>query len=307
MDAASSLDEPRRALEEDLMSLMAAAISLFALSGVPDATASSCSPESQRASVIIDNTFDGTVKVYVDGDYREAVSGDSVERIGLSTGSHTIVVKRNGERLLTEREWFSSGETERLQVVGPKTELLVKNEGRTTLYVQTSERQGSWLSPGEREWFDVRSGKVAIQYSIRTRAGNIERVGSRNVFVEPGEEPRVELSYSAPARATVAVSNLKSYDVSVYIDGKKRGTIRARASRDVTVDTGWTEVVVRGNGRIIETERMYLSKNEEEKVRVGSSKIVSVHASKPTVHVSAIRPGSHHHSRSRSGSVTIGW
>ena len=173
--------------------------------------------DHERATLEVDNQFDGSVDVYIDGQRKLELRGNSRGRVRVRSGKRTIEVRRprTGYLLASNRVYLPRGGTVSLPIWAPQGALRFENQGGVPLQIE-ADGQRVWLQPGSSVQLSVTAGNVDVVSSQRDGRGAYLDV-RRTLWVEPGIETAEVLR---PVPTALSLTNHERMAVRVRIDGR---------------------------------------------------------------------------------------
>jgi hypothetical protein len=235
------------------------------------------SPEASaswfKASLAIDNTYDGSVMVFVDDRYRGTVGGDQTRHFVIDSGYAEVEVRQPGTGyLLTSKDvWVFSDERAEVKVRAPRVDALVRNTGDAPLLVDLGRHESVWVTPGSAVHLPIRAGSRQLVTQVHT-SGGLREVETRTVWVEPGKPASLTVKYDPPAPTRLLLSNQDSRSLRLLIGGRDRGTLQPGQQKWFDVRPGEVEVLAAQiGGRVLFDETLALSRGSSGKLTVSAS------------------------------------
>ena len=243
-----------------------AILSLFACIAPELASARNIDHHSRRGppgTLVVDNDRFISVEVLVDGREIGTVSADSKEAFRLRPGTRSIrVTTRSGQTILARNIRILPRASGELDVPAFESKLTVRNRTKVDAVLTVNGKRFRELDAGESVQLIRAPGLVDLELTSRGRV--IEetkltlRSGKKNTW-----------TVDRPILSTLLVENSRKQTIRVLIDGKDRGLIAAGARRNIELEPGTHRVlVINDNGRILESERVELSRFETERFEV---------------------------------------
>ena len=243
---------------------------------------------AQNARIIVENDFEATVDVFLDGSREGSIRGESEKTFAVRAGLTNVVVKRpNGMALLKETVHLSGGDAVFLKVKQGTGTIFIKNRGDEPLFISSRDAAVDlWILPGATGRLSLPAGELRLTASIWTWGG-MQVMESRTVWVEPRSERSVSLNFDAHL-ATLLVRNDDYRDVRVYVDGRYLSTLRSNQTLDFDINPGTVHVkAISLDGRLVYENRVTLRRDAETRL--------VVHRTAPVHHAPAhhvpVRPG----------------
>ena len=213
----------------------------------------------------VDNDTGRSVTVFMDGNSLGTVYRGDERRFAFGSGSHHIVIKDDRGNVIYRRAGtFIAGEDLQANLLPPLSELtLIHPGGATPLLVDLPQMRPFWLLPGQRKEVELAPGMVEIEVMSLGFDGRVDRDEYR-VSLRPG----TDLSYRigdapnnrweqpdpgwAARSSTLKLINRDDRELTVYINGRFRGTIDEDASESFEVRAGDHDIkLVNRRGRVV--------------------------------------------------------
>lgn len=210
-----------------------------------------------RANLQVDNHWEASVQVEVDGYRLGTLAPHSDGWFQVRPGFHTVTFRSmNGTLLDRTDRVLHPRRTTHMNVDTPITTLVVTNTGNTPLYVQSSHPLASfgdlWVEPGASVNTRVPAGTHHLTASAIGHRGRLQTVDTAKVWAEPGRPNHAQVKHVlAPTR--LLVRNHERTAVKLYVDGEYRGHLAPGAVMALDVRPGRHAIGAFGrHGRRIE-------------------------------------------------------
>lgn len=220
------------------------------------------------AGLTLANEFGTQLEIWVDDHFVGAILRDSTRTFSVEPGYRRIIaVTPNGQRVYDERTYISPNRGEALALRPQRGTLALRNDGQVPLFVTVDGRQGTWLSPGQRNEWTLAAGPARVTSQIWTPSG-LRTVEQMDVRVHGGELARADVGYTPiDPNGHVRVRNDSGAPMRVYLNGQLAGIVDGGDARrfDVAPGTVWI-TVMEPRGDILYDRKINLGRGEDLRV-----------------------------------------
>ncbi len=213
----------------------------------------------------VDNDTGRSVTVYMDGNSLGTVYRGDERRFAFGSGNHQILIKDDRGTVLYRRAGtFMSGEDLEANLLPPLSELtLIHPGGATPLLVDLPQMRPFWLLPGQRKEVELAPGMIEIEVMSLGYDGRVDRDEYR-LSLRPGSDLSYRIGDAPQQRpgtpdagwsarsSTLKLINRDDRELTVYINGRFRGTIDEDESETFEVRAGDHDIkLVNRRGRVV--------------------------------------------------------
>jgi hypothetical protein len=243
-----------------------AILSLFVSITPQIASARNVDHHSQRGPpgmLVVDNDRFIPVEVLVDGLELGTVPADSEQAFRLRPGTRSIrVTTRGGNTIVARNVRILPRGSGELDVPAFESKLTVRNRTTVDGILTVNGKRFGELKAGKSAQLIRPPGRVDLELSARGRV-----IEQTKLSLRSGKKS--SWTVDRPILATLLVQNQRNQTVRVLIDGKDRGQIAAGSRRNIELEPGVHRVlVINSNGRVLESERVELSRFETERFSI---------------------------------------
>lgn len=218
----------------------------------------------------IDNNFDASVDVFMEGQLIGQVAGDSERSFRVRPGAHRVTVRFRGDELLTTNLNLMPGRHTEIDVKAPWIGVQVTNQGRQPVFVELGHKD-AWLTPGATTTLTVRAGDKELTSYVSGRYGQLHLVEQMDLFVGTKSPMRIAVA-DTPIPGRLTIRNTRSVSARAYIDGSEAGIIKANSNRTFTAEVGQSRVlVVSADGHILYDGHVGIERGETESLALAGA------------------------------------
>jgi hypothetical protein len=242
------------------------------------------------APLIVDNTADGQVEIFID--YRAVgdVRANTQRVFSIPVGTHYVEARHvSGYRLYANKLNVRSTSGVTLRLTHPRSTLNLTNVGSYPVLVEVAGAKDMWLSPGQNRNYGVSVGQVKVQTTYWIQG--VQRRETRSFRVDPERVTRATTGQvAAPTYGSVTylpsggpvspsammgrmiLTNAQGRSVDVYVDGRQLGSLNSGQTRQWEVPVGAVWVMaIDSRGTMVFDERLKVSSSHASQSIIGSS------------------------------------